>query len=52
MFGICIQIILGEDREQTGRLLSIDQNDGVVQMDGAAVKIIPYPYLCKMKETK
>lgn len=43
------QVIFGEEREQTGSLLSIDHNEGVVKLDHADVKMLQLRYLCKMK---
>lgn len=43
------QVIFGEEREQTGNLLSIDHNEGVVKLDHADVKMLQLRYLCKMK---
>ncbi|XP_015790153.1 transcription elongation factor SPT5-like [Tetranychus urticae] len=45
-----IKVIFGEEREQTGVLLSIDGVDGVCQMDtDHDVKVLHLRYLCKMK---
>ena len=43
------QVIFGEERDQTGVLLSIDHNEGVVQLDHADVKMLQLRFLCKMK---
>lgn len=43
------QVIFGEEREQTGNLLSIDHSEGVVKLDHADVKMLQLRYLCKMK---
>ncbi|RXG52724.1 Transcription elongation factor SPT5 [Armadillidium vulgare] len=45
-----IKVIYGEERDQTGSLLSIDCNEGVVKMDHSDVKILQFRYLCKMKQ--
>lgn len=47
---ISSQVIFGEEREQTGSLLSIDHNEGVVKLDHADVKMLQLRYLCKMKK--
>jgi transcription elongation factor SPT5 len=44
-------VIFGEDREATGELLSIDNNEGVVKMDSREgdIRLLHLRYLCKMK---
>ena len=43
--------VLGEDRELTGFLLSIDNQEGVVKLDQTGdVKMLQLKYLSKMKE--
>lgn len=44
-----VKIILGEDRESTGQLLSIDHQEGVVKLDSGDVRMFQLRYLCKMK---
>ena len=45
-----VKVIIGEDREQTGSLLSIDSQEGVVKLDQTGdVKMLQLKYLCKMK---
>ncbi|CAG2162644.1 unnamed protein product [Oppiella nova] len=47
------KVIFGEDRENTGTLLSIDGNEGVVSFnsgDSDDIKMLPLRYLCKMKK--
>lgn len=45
-----VKVILGDDIEATGYLLSIDELEGVVKMDQSQdVKMLPLNYLCKMK---
>jgi len=46
-----VKVILGdEDKEQTGQLLSIDSQEGVVKLDVSGdVKMLQLKYLCKMK---
>ena len=44
------EYILGEDRELTGFLLSIDNQEGVVKLDQTGdVKMLQLKYLSKMK---
>ncbi|XP_045177406.2 transcription elongation factor SPT5-like [Mercenaria mercenaria] len=44
------KVILGEEREATGSLLSIDGGEGVIKLDGGEknIKMLPIRYLCKM----
>lgn len=44
------KVILGEEREATGSLLSIDGGEGVIKLDGGNenIKMLPIRYLCKM----
>uniref|UniRef100_A0A1B6GUV3 Spt5 C-terminal domain-containing protein n=1 Tax=Cuerna arida TaxID=1464854 RepID=A0A1B6GUV3_9HEMI len=42
-----VKVILGEDKERTGDLLSIDNQEGVVKLDGDEVKMLQLRYLCK-----
>merc|ERR1712223_1038446 len=45
-----VKVILGDDIEATGYLISIDELEGVVKMDQSQdVKMFPLNYLCKMK---
>ena len=45
-----VKVIIGEDREQTGSLLSIDSQEGVVKLDQTGdVKMLQLKYLCKMR---
>ena len=45
-----VKVIMGEDRESTGTLLSIDSQEGVVKLDQSGdVKMLQLKYLCKMK---
>lgn len=44
-----VKVIFGEEREQTGSLLSIDRNEGVVKLDLGEVRLFQLKYLCKMK---
>lgn len=45
-----VKVILGEDREETGELLSIDMPEGVVKMSNGKITMQPLRYLCKMKD--
>lgn len=46
-----VKVIMGEDRDSTGSLLSIDSQEGVVKIDQSGdVKMLQLKYLCKMKE--
>ncbi|XP_071104525.1 transcription elongation factor SPT5-like [Haliotis cracherodii] len=42
------KVILGDERELTGTLLSIDGIEGVIKTDGGEIKMLPIKYLCKM----
>lgn len=44
-----VKVILGEDRECIGTLLSIDNQEGVVKYNSGEVKMLQLKYLCKMK---
>jgi transcription elongation factor SPT5 len=44
-----VKVILGEDREAVGTLLSIDNNEGVVKLGPDDVKMLQLRFLCKMK---
>ncbi|KAK3101764.1 hypothetical protein FSP39_006184 [Pinctada imbricata] len=41
------KVILGEDRELTGALLSIDGAEGVLKTDSGEIKMLSIKYLCK-----
>jgi len=43
-----VKVILGEDREASGQLLSIDHQEGVVKLDQEDVKMLQLRYLCKL----
>ena len=50
LFYFASEYILGEDRELTGFLLSIDNQEGVVKLDQTGdVKMLQLKYLSKMK---
>jgi transcription elongation factor SPT5 len=44
-----VKVILGEDREAVGTLLSIDNNEGVVKLSPDEVKMLQLRYLCRMR---
>jgi len=49
--GTKVKVILGEDRDSTGLLLSIDSQEGVVKLDqNGDVKMLQLKYLCKIKD--
>ena len=46
--GTKVKVILGEDRDSTGLLLSIDSQEGVVKLDqNGDVKMLQLKYFCK-----
>lgn len=45
-----VKVILGEDREAVGTLLSIDNQEGVVKLNTDEIKFLQLRFLCKMKE--
>lgn len=47
-----VKVIFGEDRESTGELLSIDNNEGVIKMDGkdGDIRLLNLRYLCKYRK--
>jgi len=46
-----VKVIMGEDRDSTGSLLSIDSQEGVVKLDqNGDVKMLQLKYLCKLKD--
>lgn len=45
-----VKVILGEDRETIGTLLSIDNQEGVVKfINSEEIKFLQLRFLCKMK---
>ncbi|XP_008545708.1 transcription elongation factor SPT5 [Microplitis demolitor] len=44
-----VKVILGEDREAVGNLLSIDNQEGVVKLTTGELKMLHLRFLCKMK---
>lgn len=44
-----VKVIIGEDREAVGTLLSIDNQEGVVKLNKDEVKMLHLRFLCKMK---
>ncbi|EFA05446.1 transcription elongation factor SPT5 [Tribolium castaneum] len=47
--GDAFKVIIGEEREATGELLSIDLHEGVVKMKND-IKMLPLQNLCKMRK--
>lgn len=45
-----VKVILGDEREFTGTLLSIDGVEGVVKLDRGNLSMCPLNYLCKMSK--
>lgn len=46
-----VKVIMGDDRDSTGSLLSIDSQEGVVKLDqNGDVKMLQLKYLCKLKD--
>jgi len=43
-----VKVIMGEDREAVGKLLSIDNQEGVVEIQNGEVKMLQLRYLCKL----
>ena len=43
-----VKVIVGEDREFTGHLLSIDGCEGVVKLDRGNLNMFQMNFLCKM----
>lgn len=43
-----VKVILGEDRESMGQLLSIDTQEGVVALHTGEVKMLQLRYLCRL----
>jgi len=43
-----VKVILGEDREAVGTLLSIDNQEGVVKLNTDEIKFLQLRFLCKM----
>jgi transcription elongation factor SPT5 len=43
-----VKVIIGDEREFTGNLLSIDGLEGVVKLDRGNLSMCPLNYLCKM----
>lgn len=45
-----VKVIIGEEREFTGTLLSIDGGEGVVKLDRGNLSMCPLHFLCKMQK--
>ena len=43
---------MGEEREATGTLLSIDRNEGVVKLDRGNINMFLLSHVCKMPNDK
>lgn len=50
--GDAFKVIIGEERELTGELLSIDSIEGVVKIQDDDITLLPLKYLCKMHKRK
>lgn len=46
-----VKVIFGDDREAVGTLLSIDNQEGVVQLTNGQVKMLQLRYLCRIAST-
>lgn len=46
-----VKVIIGEEREAVGTLLSIDNQEGVVKLNTDEVKMLHLRFLCKMKSS-
>lgn len=44
-----VKVVIGEDRESVGTLLSIDNQEGVVKLTGGELKMLHLRFLCKMR---
>ncbi|XP_046987782.1 transcription elongation factor SPT5 [Schistocerca americana] len=44
-----VKVILGEEREAVGKLISIDNQDGVVKVESGDVKMLQLRFLCKLR---
>ena len=47
-----VKVIVGEEREATGTLLSIDGNEGVVKLDRGNINMFQLSHVCKMPADK
>ena len=47
-----VKVILGEDREAVGTLLSIDNQEGVVKLTTDEIKFYQFRFLGKMEDIK
>jgi transcription elongation factor SPT5 len=45
-----VKVILGEDREAVGQLLSVDNQERVVKLTSNEVKMVQLRFLCRMKK--
>lgn len=44
------KIILGEDREAVGKLLSVDNQEGVLKFENGEIKLIQMRYMCRLRK--
>nr|XP_018906606.1 PREDICTED: transcription elongation factor SPT5-like [Bemisia tabaci] len=44
-----VKVIAGEDRENTGQLISVDNKEGVVKLDYGEIKMLQLLHLCRFK---
>lgn len=42
------KVIIGDERELVGQVISIDGNEGVFKIDEKTIRMLPIRYLCKM----
>ncbi|KAJ9582584.1 hypothetical protein L9F63_023072, partial [Diploptera punctata] len=47
-----VKVILGEEKEAVGQLLSIDNGEGIMKLVSGEVKMLPLKYLSRMKSTR
>ena len=45
-----VKVIIGDEREAVGQLLSIDGNEGVVKLDRGSINMYQLTHLCKLKQ--
>ena len=43
-----VKVIMGEERESTGQLLSIDGSEGVVKFDRGNISMLQLTHLCRL----
>lgn len=47
--GDTVKVIVGDEREAVGQLLSIDEQEGLVKFDNEEVKMLQLKFLCKFR---